>query len=380
MKVIKNFETLYKRTNTDAIQEWNVSVCELDNGIASIVTRFGQLNGKIQESIKYVKSGKNIGKKNETTIVEQALLNAESMLNKQLKIGYVRSLEDAIAGNIDEDAIAGGIFPMLANVFSKQGHKIKYPAIAQPKLDGHRCTSQYEVDCRVTLWSRKRNKITSMTHITDVIEKCGIDFRLDGELYNHEYKDKFEELTEFIRNEKPTPGSEVLEYHVYDIADETLTNIERVHKLEELKDVFKNTQIKIVESIIVNNEDELMDVFQKFINDGYEGCMVRNFDALYEFRRSYNLQKIKEFDDSEFKIIGVKVSDNGAMAGKAIFTCELPNNETFDVKMVGKLDDLKQYADNPELVIGKILTVKYQGFTKYGKPRFPVGMRFRIDI
>ena len=92
------------------------------------------------------------------------------------------------------------------------------------------------------------------------------------------------------------------------------------------------------------------------------------------------LQKIKEFDDSEFKIVGVKVGTKGSMAGKAVFTCDIPKVGTFDCKMKGKLEDLKQYADDPSLVIGRILTVKYQGYTKYGFPRFPVGLRFREDI
>lgn len=219
-----------------------------------------------------------------------------------------------------------------------------------------------------------------MKHITNAIEKSGIGFRLDGELYNHDYKDKFEELTEFIRNEKPIDGSDVVEYHVYDIPDETLTNIERVHILDEYKNIFANTPIKIVESIIVNDETDLMNAFQQFIKEGYEGCMVRNMDGKYKFKRSYDLQKIKEFDDDEFKIVGVKVGDKGRMAGKAVFTCELPNKDTFDVKMVGKMDDLEQYANNPDMVIGKLLTVKFQGYTKYGKPRFPVGMRFRVDV
>ena len=87
-----------------------------------------------------------------------------------------------------------------------------------------------------------------------------------------------------------------------------------------------------------------------------------------------------EFDDTEFKIIGVKVGTKGSMAGKAVFTCELPNNQTFDCKMKGNMDELKKYADDPSLVIGKILTVQYQGYTKYGIPRFPVGLRFREDI
>jgi len=68
------------------------------------------------------------------------------------------------------------------------------------------------------------------------------------------------------------------------------------------------------------------------------------------------------------------------MAGKAMFVCELENGETFRVKMVGALDDLTEYFDNPEPWIGKQLTVKFQGKSVYGVPRFPVALRFREDV
>lgn len=142
----------------------------------------------------------------------------------------------------------------------------------------------------------------------------------------------------------------------------------------------EGTPIHIVETLVVHNEDELMEAFDHFIAEGYEGCMVRNMDGLYVNKRSYDLQKIKEFDDAEFRVVGVKVGTKGSMAGKAVFICEIPNVETFDCKMKGSLDSLIQYAEKPELAIGRMLTVKYQGFTKYNIPRFPVGLRFREDI
>jgi hypothetical protein len=48
--------------------------------------------------------------------------------------------------------------------------------------------------------------------------------------------------------------------------------------------------------------------------------------------------------------------------------------------MVGALDDLKDYFENPEPWINKQLTVKFQKFSAEGLPIFPVGMRFREDV
>jgi hypothetical protein len=40
---------------------------------------------------------------------------------------------------------------------------------------------------------------------------------------------------------------------------------------------------------------------------------------------------------------------------------------------------LVQYFKNPKLFIGKQLTVQYQGLSKDGIPRFPVGVGLRMD-
>ena len=373
---MNTYATLYKKTSTGAIQEWQVRVDEI-NGIATIINYYGQVGGKIQESQEQVLEGKNTGKTNATTAREQAELQAQSRWVKQLKKGYVQNIEDAQAGKID-DVIEGGIAPMLAHKFNEQGHKIKYPALAQPKLDGHRCI-YVENDGQANLWSRTRKPINSAPHIVDAVFNNAPCKILDGELYNHDYHNNFEELSSLIRQEEPKPGYENIQYHVYDFPDNSMTNFERYEYLESLKPHFVHTPIHIVETIVVNDEDELMAAFEHFLAEGYEGCMVRNMDGLYVNKRSYDLLKIKEFDDSEFKIVGIKVGTKGSMAGKAVFTCQ-NGDVTFDVKLKGNMDELTKYANDPSLVIGKILTVKYQGFTKYGQPRFPVGMRFREDL
>jgi DNA ligase 1 len=374
------FPILYKKTSTGAIQQWEINVF-LNDKMPVIISRFGQVGGKIQESQEQVLEGKNIGKANETTVLDQALSQAESTWKKQLKKGYVKTIEEAQAGKVDE-IIEGGIAPMLAHKFSEQGHKIKYPALAQPKLDGHRAVYQL-LNKNGTLWSRTRKPINSVPHIIKALNNKIISFEinyLDGELYTHEYKKDFESLSSIIRSEKEIDVNQIMQYHVYDLPHSTLTNKERNEILQSLKPIFEGTPIHIVETIVINDEDELIDAFNHFLEEGYEGCIVRNMDGLYVNKRSYDLQKVKEFDDDEFKVIGVKVGTKGSMAGKAVFICELPNGESFDAKMKGKLDNLIQYAEKPELAVGRLITVQYQGYTKYGKPRFPVALRFREDI
>jgi len=333
-KLVKEFPKLYKKTSTGAIQEWCVSVYTV-NDEPMIVNNYGQVGGKIQESIEKVLEGKNIGRSNETTALDQALAQAQSRWEKQLKKGYVQNIDDAQAGVVD-DLIEGGVFPILAHKFSEQEKKIKYPALAQPKLDGHRCTSQYD-DGVVTMWSRTRKPILSIPHIVNALENCGLADRFDGELYHHDYRENFEDLTSLITPDEPKEGHEVIQYHVYDLALPNLTNYERYLILEMMRPVFENSPVHIVETRMVDNREELIQAYEDFMEQGYEGAIVRNVDGKYVYKRSYDLQKIKFFDDDEFRIIDIKVGTKGSMAGRAIFICEriredqkLPEGVTFD--------------------------------------------------
>ena len=366
-------DKLYKKTAKDGLQEWEIAVD--DN---TIITRWGQVGGAIQETRDEIATGKNIGKKNETTPAEQAALEAQSQWEKKLKKGYVKSAVDARDGKTD-DIITGGVFPMLAHSFADHGHKLKYPCLVQPKLDGHRCIAMVDTG-GVSLWTRTRKPITSMGHVVAAIEALGLPAGtvLDGELYCHEYRDRFEELASFIRDSEARPGSEVVQYHVYD----TVSDSSQFARSAWVNDMFDGTTCGILVGVYTEtaeNEDELMASFDGYLKLGYEGAIARNADGKYVKKRSYDLLKIKEFADAEFEVVGVE-EGRGKMAGKAVFVCKTPEGAEFRAKLMGELDGLKRYVDDPSLAVGRRLTIKYQGMTKKsGVPRFPVAVRFRDE-
>lgn len=365
-----NFPTLYKKTSTGADQFWKIWT---ENN--TIVTEYGQVGGKVQTSRDTISEGKNIGKANETTPVQQAESEAQSHWEKKKKSkGYVESLTAARAGEVDA-LVEGGINPMLAHRFDEQGHKIVYPAFVQPKLDGHRCIAVVK-DGVCTLWSRTRKPITSVPHIIEAVEELGHDnIVLDGELYNHAYKTNFEELTSLIRSAEPKPGHKAVQYHVYDVVNDKPFR-ERTASLKASRSKY----IQVVETYQVESEEDMMDKFDGFVKMGYEGLMVRNAESKYVNKRSYDLQKVKEFLDSEFEVVGVE-EGRGKLAGHGIFVCKVNGGlNYFRAKMVGELDNLRDFYENPKKYIGRMLTVKYQGFSNDGIPRFPVAVRFREDV
>ena len=369
---MRTLPTLYKRTSTGAIQEWTIGV---EN--STIVTIHGQMDGKKQRTEDVIKEGKNVGRSNETTPAEQALAEATSKWESKIKKGYVEDVSRAAVGEKDID---GGYDCMLAHKFADHGHKIKYPAYIQPKLNGHRCLAII-VDGECTLWSRTRKPITSTPHIVKELEnvyKTGTH-ELDGELYNHSYKDSFEYIASLIRQEVPKPNCTDVQYHLYDQRGEGgfADRIERLRTKLHCHEMTNGllTYVKFVETLPAKDEDTMMTYFEHFLKEGYEGGMARNSNGLYVGKRSYDLQKIKEFQDDEFPIVDC-VEGRGGYAGCGIFVCKARNNELFNVKMRGPKEQLAKFLSDPSTWKGKMLTVKYQYISAYGIPIFPVGERF----
>lgn len=378
-RIMRTFPTLFKKTSTGAIQTWSIAV---EANI--IVVLHGQLGGKIQRTEETISVGKNIGRSNETTPEQQALAEAISKWESKIKKGYV---EDVSRAEVGEKDIDGGFDCMLAHKFVDHGHKIKYPAYVQPKLNGHRCLAVVK-DGKATLWSRTRKPITSCPHIVEELESLFPSgyHEVDGELYNHIYKDDFEELASLIRQEEPASNCIEVQYHVYDMPCDRgfATRIAELNARiaeEEKEEPFN--YIVPVRTIEVLDEDAMIEAFGSFLKEGYEGAMARNLDSKYVGKRSYDLQKIKEFQDAEFKIVGIK-EGRGAYAGCGIFICEAPmapiDDNTFDVKMRGPKERLKAFLADPTLWQDKEIVVKYQYVSKYGKPIFPVGERFKDEL
>jgi DNA ligase-1 len=373
--------TLYKRASDGSIQEWTIRVGTDTSGHGWIVTDYGKVGGKIQRTEDVVTEGKNVGRANETTAVEQAEAEALSKWEGKLKKGYVKTIEEAREGKTDA-LIVGGVAPMLAHPFAKYGHKIKFPALAQPKLDGHRCIAVYQ-NGEARLYSRTRKPITGLPHVCRAIESLcrsigATSGVFDGELYNHDYHDNFEDLTGFIRSQTPKPGSEVVQYWIYDLVNDSPQSA-RAEAIAAISEQSVGALVA-VPTIEVADEDEMVALFGEFMGQGYEGLMLRNLDGRYKIDgRSYDLQKVKLFQDAEYKLVHIE-SGRGKMQGKAVFHCEVEPGKTFKCKLVGRLDDLEQYLNEPDKWLGKMVTVQFQNLSSDGIPRFPVALRFRQDV
>lgn len=378
---MKKFPKLYKLTSSKKVQEWEIWVEE--NVIHQL---YGLLDGKHQHITDTIAVGKNVGRSNETSPNKQAEAEAQSKWEHKHKKDYHLTIEKCEAQTV-KIANEGGYLPMLAHKYTKQKKKIIWPALCQPKLDGLRCIARC-IGGWVTLWFRSGKQIKTMQHIVDALTMVMLDGEIwDGELYTHNAD--FNKLGGSIRRDKNMDINEAkkVEYHVYDFPrirtkKELLTEsddyFERHVYFQERK--IKHPIVRVPTNAIFD-EEKMLEQFAKYIDEDYEGIMIRNAKSPYEQKRSYNLLKYKEFNEDEFKIVGYE-EGRGLLSGAVgAFVCALSDGRTFKAKLKGKdvTELLKEYFKNPKTFMGKQLTVQYQGLSKDGIPRFPVGKAIRFD-
>lgn len=358
---MSNFPRLYKTDSKGKTRIWQVEVID-KTYVSVIVVTHGELLGKQQVKETVINSGKNIGKANETSCLEQANLEAQSKWNKQIDKGY--SL----------DGKSNNFLPMLAHKMKDHAHKIKYPCVVQPKLDGLRCFIYWDSNLKKPVAkSRKNKEWKAIPHIIQALHKFFEDnpnIILDGEIYCDPKVMDFQEILSAVKRDKPNDKSALAQfwcYDAYDMSNSDLSFGERWKLIPE-KLVIKvdNT---ICESMIEIQNQQIHNTTVICV----EGSMVRNIDSPYEIdKRSYNLLKLKDFDDDEFEIVGKKEDKNG----ECVFECwSKEANKSFECKPKGTNEERVQYLldDN----IGKMLNVRYFGLSQDKIPRFPVGIYIR---
>jgi ATP-dependent DNA ligase len=416
MKTEKAFPTLFQKTNTGAIQTWRIFVMSDVSGSPPgpnrwgvINTVWGQANGALQETTDVIKEGKNTGKANATTALEQAIRDAQGKWDKKKKSGYVEDLSTAEAGQVDTTAVQGGIEPMLApnKSYPKDQDlvkRIKFPCYDQRKYDGIRCTTQQDSDLgpAATLWTRTRKPIRCVPHIVEELQRrfpVG-RLRLDGELYNHAYHDTFQDLLSIVRQDEPDAEGlyKVMELHCYDLPECDLPGYPKVdcdtpyhERMRVLGIILRKTStyddvVLPVETRMSHNMEELLQHFEEDIAGGYEGTMAKNMAMKYrKGSRSPDQQKMKLFEDHEFKVLKANNGHGKAVDVAITFTCALPclchgigdPKETFDVTFKASQAERRRYWQNPKLWQNKALTVVMKRWTADKIPYIPNTKAFR---
>jgi len=379
-------KTLYRLTKLDQIQVFHIWVDGLTNTLHSSK---GHLGGAQQEDAKIFHEGKNIGRANETSAYEQAISEAKSMFNKLLDKGYkeepfnIETADDRadlwsfLKKHQGKDA-SGNLRPMLAQ---KKLKITKWPVYVQRKYDGIRSFSRMDADGDIHVTSRNGKEFDSLDHIKESLKliypydkNVGIvndtDI-IDGELFTT--STDFQGIVSAVKRKQES--SKRIKLRVYDIGC-NLPQSYRMGLIMGFREELDIPNIEFVETFICSTMEKILEYHAQFIAEGYEGTMVRTMDGRYEYgKRSWSLMKYKDFDEDEFELIGMEEA-TGRDAGTAIFVLS-DGKVTFRARPMGDRDVRAALWDDQHHQIGRMVTVKYQGKSNTGVPRFPVAKGFR---
>lgn len=409
-------ETLYQYDTKGKIRVWNIRVEEENNSLCNIISEAGIENGAMVKTTTPITEGKNIGKANETTIIQQAIADAKTEINKKIKSGYtndrnnIKSKEETATIKKPMKGYAYSPNPNKTNPKDKSlsldDLDIRNKEIGiQRKLDGWRCIIY--VDDTDIIFHTSSGEITlpfpqieqSIRRSYDLLkEKQNItSLFLDGEIYRHNLnliKDNKNNITNFFYKDNTsgfnatasacastkniTPIKQNLrdqmQFHIFDVCLE-IPYSERRNIIENF---YSDTVIPVETIYIKGNEKEIDELFISYLEEGYEGLMIRKLDTPYQHKRSKQLTKYKPFEDDEFKIIGFKESVEGNTLGS--LEIELNDKQTAFANLKEELgtDMMKlEIWNNKEKYLGKWVTVEFMGYTPDNSLRHPRAKAFR---
>lgn len=352
--------TLYKKASKGYVQQWKVFV---ENN--KITVEFGQVGGKLQTKDTFCK-GKNIGRSNATTDDEQALSEATAKWEKQVKKGYVKSSSGERLINL----------PMKVEAYfkGKMKDKIKFPATTGRKLNG------VNAECRIILdefhqLSRggenyplpPQDAQNELIEVMNLLETDSINY----EIYRH--GEHLQDITGAVKAPHKHPELwQQLEYHIFDLPTYGEDWLTRCSILQQVA-LKKFKYVKFVENYRVDSHEDIIRLQDKFVEEKYEGSVVRNYDGVYQYnKRTMDVLKVKYVQSDEFKITSYEVDKNS----QPVFLCDSINGQ-FKVKPKGTKEQRSQILQEANSWIGKWMTVEYEMLSKDGIPLKPVGIGLR---
>ena len=404
------FPTIYGVEKNGKTRAWTARIYrDILNDNAMVEIEYGQLDGKKQVVSREYTEGKNIGKKNETSPLQQCVAETkrkwqdkmekesyslvqpspESKTNEPIEPNEPNETNEPNEPN--EPSVAGTnaikTFPMLAHTYDPNSVKTKkndivFPCYVQPKLDGLRCISYVLANGKVVAQSRTGSYFETVEHICAELQPILLKtpgLILDGELYTADIP--FEELAGLIKKKKMSEADmqrmQCIKYHIYDVVIDAPYCERYTRIVETIPKPDGCFYLEVVPTQLTHDVIEFKQAFSEYVAGGYEGIMLRNVHGLYRQNyRSHDLQKYKEFVESEYPIVGFKEAD-GRDKGTVVWVCKTAAGREFSVRPKGSQEYRRECFQNGEQFIGKLLTVIYQELSELSVPRFPVGKAIR---
>jgi DNA ligase-1 len=321
-------------------------------------------------------------------------LNAfiKSIITKSLKLGVdVKTV----------NKVYGKTFITVLNVMLGTSiEKCKIPegtwfSISQ-KLNGSRCFYY-----KGKLYTRQGKVYSGCEHIIKDIEKFntyytnGEDWVYDGELILRDDSlsdsEAFQKGVGIANSDKESKEElrlvifDVLPIKEFEEGKSNLTYKNRKTVLKSCENGIEKLNLSNISIVPMFYEGTDQKEIWKWLDyaeaKGFEGTVV-NLDAPYECKRTKNLIKCKKFFDIDLRCIGVEKGSGKYTDTLGAIICNYKDNE---LRVGSGFTDEQRnfYFNNPNEIVGKVVTVKYKEETKNKSGgmslQFPVFQCVRFD-
>ncbi len=278
---------------------------------------------------------------------------------------------------------------MNAYQMGKNISHIVFPAYYQPKLDGNRCLAFRDIgdkgDGKPILISRNGKMIAHLDalrgeisrllnawHGNNSVQQMGGALYLDGELHIDD-SNKIGDLRRVLGRKKKDNVDKNLEkrikFYLFDCFVSTDMKLGFKERWEMLAKVWKKENrklafkyLKLVPTEIISREEDVEPIFNKMLDKGYEGLVLRNMGGegyLLGGKRSKDIMTSKNFKRGQFEICGLK-EGLGKDKGTAVFKLKcLRSDGHFWARPMGTMEERKNMFIKREEMIGKLVNVKY---------------------
>jgi DNA ligase-1 len=278
-------------------------------------------------------------------------------------------------------------FCMLANKYNEK--KISYPVYVDCKLDGIRCIAEYKND-EIKLYTRSGKLLKnykdleeSLHFIASVME-VEDGFRFDGEIT---IKDgDFQTLMRTVnkKDDGVAMGKDAI-FNIFDIIDPAHPNSILSERISLLFDIGENLKTEFeIPNVTVNIGEEvesyskLMECYNRYVDNGFEGIVIKPLDGIYEYKRSYSWMKLKPVLDLDLLVIDIEEGTGKYKGSLGAIVCDCDGVKV-NVGSGYSDEERQSFWNDREFLIGKTIEINYQEKTKDGSLRFPIFGRFRFD-
>jgi DNA ligase-1 len=289
--------------------------------------------------------------------------------------------------------------PMLAASLETVD-SIKFPVYATPKLDGIRCL---KIDGQIVSRTFKPIRNAELAAAVKDLLPDGSD----GELI---MGGTFQNTTSMVMSADKTIGNEKAYFYWFDyvLGDNKKPYLERINDMkkfvEDHPETLTASPVKIVPLVPteIKTIEELLQYESEVLDQGFEGVMMRSAHGPYKFGRSTlkegSLVKMKKFDDDEAIIIGFNELDKntnektkdefgyakrsshkeGKIGQDTLGSIDVNwNGIHFSIGSGFTAEQRKEFWNDRDNLVGKIVKFKYFAIGIKEAPRFPTFLGFR---